>query len=378
MSNHLLNTTLQLIAAGFLGAHSGLTINITSQNVMNKGINLVSLAQQLQSDAAIAKDFVGHTSKMRMTPAGDLTLDQGSSALSLHLTGIAHRQVADRMSIPYKYYDRMRADAPDLLATNVNRWFDQTPANRMVRTHGDTARAFLSDSYRPLDNVEVASAILPKLIESGLEVVSSQITDRRLYIQARNPRMEGEVKKGDVIQSGLVISNSEVGHGSLAISELDFRLICLNGMVGQDVVRQVHAGGGRKGNVTFAAEVFKTETRQAADRAFWMEARDAVDDILSRGRFDRRLDIMKRAAGVEITKPQKAIDKVVEIIPALTQVDGESILDHLARGGDMSQWGIANAVTAMAHDESDYDRSVEFERLGNTVVQLPARTFADL
>jgi len=345
---------------------------------MNKGINLVSLAQQLQSDAAIAKDFVGHTSKMRMTPAGDLTLDQGSSALSLHLTGIAHRQVADRMGIPYKYYDRMRSDASDLLATNVNRWFDQTPANRMVRTHGNTARAFLSDSYRPLDNVEVASAILPKLIESGLEVVSSQITDRRLYIQARNPKMEGEVKQGDVIQSGLVISNSEVGHGSLAISELDFRLICTNGMIGQDVVRQVHAGGGRKGNVSFAAEVFKTETRQAADRAFWMEARDAVDDILSRDRFDRRLDAMKRVAGIEITKPQKAVEKVVELIPSLTQGDGESILDHLAKGGDMSQWGLANAVTAMAHDESDYDRSVDFERLGTTVVQLPSRVFAEL
>lgn len=358
---------------------SGLTTINSNITIMNKGINLVALAQKLQADAAIAKDFVGNTRKMEMSPTGDLTLGVSSgSDLSLHLSGIAHHQVADRMSIPYKYYDRMRQDAPDLLATNVNRWFTQTPANRMVRTVGGTARAFLSDSYRPLDNVEVASAILPKLIDAGLEVVSSQITERRLYIQARNPKMEGEVKRGDVVQSGLVISNSEVGHGSLTVAELDFRLICLNGMVGENVVRQIHAGGGKKGGVAFAREVFKTATREAADRAFWMEARDAVDDILGRARFDRRLDVMKRAAGVEIAKPATAVDRIVELIPALTAGDGEGILDHLARGGDMSQWGMANAVTAMAHDEADYDRSVEFERLGSTVIQLPARVFADL
>jgi hypothetical protein len=36
-----------------------------------------------------------------------------------------------------------------------------------------------------------------------------------MYIKAICPRIQAEVKKGDIVQAGIAISNSEVGMGSV-------------------------------------------------------------------------------------------------------------------------------------------------------------------
>jgi len=49
-----------------------------------------------------------------------------------------------------------------------------------------------------------------------------------------------------------------------------------------------------------------------------------------------------------------------------------SVLRHLIEGGDLSRWGLANAVTRAAADVESYDRSTELEAIGGAVVDLPA------
>ena len=46
---------------------------------------------------------------------------------------VAHQQIAARLNIPYRYYQKMQCDAPDLLDENVNRWLNQNPERRMIR-----------------------------------------------------------------------------------------------------------------------------------------------------------------------------------------------------------------------------------------------------
>ena len=42
------------------------------------------------------------------------------------------------------------------------------------------------------------------------------------------------------------------------------------------------------------------------------------------------------------------------------------MLRHLIEGGDLSAYGLVNAVTHFAQDVDDYDRATEFEALGGT------------
>ena len=51
-----------------------------------------------------------------------------------------------------------------------------------MRTIGDSARAFLSDRYRTLDNFELSEAILPFLTEKGVDIISAQVTEPGAWI----------------------------------------------------------------------------------------------------------------------------------------------------------------------------------------------------
>lgn len=53
----------------------------------------------------------------------------------------------------------MRQEYPSLLDENINRWFQKTPERRMLRTLDGNIRAFLSDRYHRLDNLELAVAV---------------------------------------------------------------------------------------------------------------------------------------------------------------------------------------------------------------------------
>jgi hypothetical protein len=60
--------------------------------------------------------------------------------------------------------------------------------------------------------------------------------------------------------------------------------------------------------------------------------------------------------------------------------DGEKtdILQHLLQGGEMSKWGLANAVTRTAEDAKEYDRATELESLGWSIVEMPQRDWSSL
>ena len=47
-----------------------------------------------------------------------------------------------------------------------------------------------------------------------------------------------------------------------------------------------------------------------------------------------------------------------------------SVLQHLIEGGDLSRYGLFNAVTRTAEDVADYDRATQFERFGGDIIEL--------
>ena len=130
----------------------------------------------------------------------------------------------------------MLADSPALLAGNVNHWFQKDDGKRrMVRSMDGVARAFVSDAFLRLDNEHVAEATFRALEavkdNSDIEMLSCDVTDRRLYLKFAFPKVEGDVVVGDTVRSGVIVRNSEIGLGSFEVFPFMYRLVCLNGMV---------------------------------------------------------------------------------------------------------------------------------------------------
>lgn len=273
----------------------------------------------------------------------------------------------------------MRAENPELLAQNVNSWFTMTPQKRMVRTLDGNARAFLSERYRRIDNAEIAEAVLPVLAEMpDVRIESCEITESKMYLKAVNPRLTAEVVPGDIVQSGILITNSEVGMGSMSIQPLVYRLVCTNGMVVNDArTRKYHVGRGNEAGEDYT--LYSSETLAADDRALLLKVRDTVRAVVDQTRFERVVEMMREAKEAKITSTD--IPQMVELAAAdygLNKAEGSGVLDHLIRGGDLSLYGLSNAITRAAQDVESYDRSTEMESIGYTVLGMSGRDWQRL
>jgi len=348
---------------------------------MKAGRSLEDLAREITRQQEAKEDLVADTVVMAVN-SYDGTL-HGKTMLALEdsragsnrefeLQDLAHDQIADVYGIPRQYYHRLQQQVPSLLDANVNGWFRAQPKRRMVRTLDGRARAFLSDRYRRLDNGDMAEAVLPVLLKtSGLSVESSEITDRRLYIKAVTRRRTVDIALHDPVMAGIVISNSEVGLGAVAVEPLLFRLACYNGMIVKDLaMKQYHLG--RRVESDDLMALFRDETMKADDRALWLKIQDVVAGVLQDDKvFDLLVERAQTAAGRHVEDPIHAVE-VLAKRESLADHEKSSILGYLAAGGEPTAWTLANAVTRYAQDVDSYDRATELEALGGKIITLPA------
>ena len=152
---------------------------------MKSGVTLQQMLTEVKRQSESKEDYLIAPNRLRMEYYGKemflhLSDDSGTELIEpMTITSIAHRQIGTHLRIPAAYYDRMREERPDLLAYNANTWFKQENSQRMLRTLDGSARAYLSNRYRRIDNIDIAGVTLPIL--GGLPDIrfeSCQITER--------------------------------------------------------------------------------------------------------------------------------------------------------------------------------------------------------
>jgi len=354
---------------------------------MKKGKSLNELADELTRQRESKQDFIGDTSLMEMDSSSRLSLDQQGS---FEMNHVAHRQLGSHLGIDARYYDRMLHSAPELLRENVNHWLHDEPSPQMVRTMDGVARAFLSNSYRCLDNYDLAEVVLPALMKSGAVVQSCDITDTKLYIKATLPDIREEIKRPGVewgvghnpihvLQPGVVISNSEVGMGALSVYPAIHTIHCSNLAVFRDAGSRRHHTGRKHEVDGIVAELISDRTKLLEDAAIFSKMEDVVNGALGGNVFTKLCDSVRASLECDITgDPVKSIEMVAKK-SQLTKDESSGVLKHLISGGDISKYGLSNAITRFAqHDEITYDRASELEQLGATIIQLPQSQWRDI
>ena len=183
---------------------------------MKAGLTITEMAKEIERQASAKADYLVNPQKLEMESLGGLPMlrvvEDGVDQMEpLSIQETAHRQIGAHLGIPWKYYEKMLQEEPGLLSHNVNHWLQrEAPAQRLLRTIDGRARAFLSNRYRCIDNFEIATAVLPIIMEmQGARFESTQITQNYMYFKVVNPKLTGEVRVGDVVQAGVVNSNSE-------------------------------------------------------------------------------------------------------------------------------------------------------------------------
>ena len=286
----------------------------------------------------------------------------------------------------------MRKEAPELLGRNVKEWFDRYPAQRLVRVLDETNRAFLSNSYRPLENYDLAEAVLPTLLDNQLVIMSCEITERRLYIKAVDPRITRDVPSGKKIGDGshvffdtcspaIIISNSEVGYGRLSVESGIFTKVCTNlATIAKGGLKRTHIGAKHSAldNVENIDNLLTSETRKATDKAIWLQVRDVVKGAFDEAVFTARCQTL---GGMADDKIGDDVVKTVELTAkkfGLSDLVAGHVQRHLIEGGDLSRYGLFNAVTRTAQDQDSYDDASDLERLGGKIIELNKSEWREL
>lgn len=375
---------------------------------MKTGKSLVELAQELTRIRDAKRDFVVPTERLRAEvvdshtnepPRGlDVNVVEPPKKVVLAFeNGDAHRyslnswskgQLAQYADIPKAYMERLITERPELAANNINHGLERVakqsrksgaPESRLVRTLDGNVRGLLSSRYRILDAHDMLEAVFPVIADRGMNVASSEVTERRLFIKALSPKLQTEVKKGDVVQYGLVVSTSDVGAGSVRVEPLIFRLACLNGMISTTAIRRFHVGKNQAEDDV--RELLSDRTRELTDAAFWAQVRDVVIGSMKPENFEREVDKLRLAANLEIKNFD--LPRVVELTMKAVNITGEekknSILAALANGNEgagLTQWGLINSFTRAAKaDELSYEESIEMERAAGQILELPRKSW---
>ena len=316
--------------------------------------------------------------------------DKGMPTLFTALNPVAINQLATKTGIATRDFRRFQDHYPAELDSLVNAIFQKEPSNRMIRAYTTDddkyflGRAFVSDAFKTFDNYDLLEAALPPLLENEAadwRTVTATVTDQKMYMRFKSSKFEGQgAAVGDAMAAGIVISNSEVGMGSISVAELVWTLICLNGMQTQNIQRQAHIQSAR-GSESYG--LLADDTKQKDNEVTALKMRDYVAAYSSRENFDATLERFRIAAGDVIQgTAQNAVESLGTVLN-LTKAGTSSVLEGLLQtmgqagyaGNPVSRATLVNAVTAVGNT-ADPDSVDDWQKLGGKVLDLPARDWA--
>lgn len=296
----------------------------------------------------------------------------------LPLTEHAHRQVADKLEIPWRYYDRMRqSHNGQLLSQNVNAWL---PARerRLVRIldwdgKGDKIRALLSDHYRIMDNYAMFFLALKEFKKRDVVVHRADLTETHMYLKAIIPHTREEIRKGDSVIPGIVLRNSEVGASAFRVEPFLLRELCSNGMIGPAHLARIHLGP-RKG----IGRIASRETMRLTDKLVASQVKDLIKATFDPKIFKEWVKQLRDNTEVEMDEPTKAVEAVSTNF-GMSEKEKESLLKHFTSAdeatgaADYTQYGMVNGITRVARDLQDDnpDRAVELESAAGQFSAMP-------
>lgn len=308
-------------------------------------------------------------------------------------TVVCDEGIADKLKIPSAYLRRTRVEAPELYDANVNGWLDREEARKFLirnlrgEDDGGVARAFLSDGYKIIDNLDVLMSALDGVRQAGVPVNidGCDLTDRRMYVRVvseevralapellrryRSPFTGATGADNPVVFAGFVISNSETGCGAFSITPRLVVQVCNNGMtITKDALRNVHLGGRMdQGVINWSDD---TQERNLALIA--AKARDAVTTFLDPGYLRRKVNEIEAEAATPIKNPEEAV-KVISKQMRYSDERQADILNHFIRGADVTAGGVMHAVTSVAQTVPDADAAADMESQAMRVMELAAR-----
>lgn len=169
----------------------------------------------------------GDGATMQLVPLPLEGRDTGApKALREHAFG----QLATKLGVPGPYVRQLPGKIQAVL---MNYEMSRRPMPALLRLAGGEVRALLSPAYCAMDDATLFEIVDDVLVRAGLQheaLVRASATGLSTVHRITIPSKGVAVRKGDVIEHGIDIANSEVGLRSVQVNAITYRLVCSNGL----------------------------------------------------------------------------------------------------------------------------------------------------
>jgi hypothetical protein len=336
-------------------------------------MDLIGLVKELERQKENSLDLIAESQNICALPDKDFgimlcVLDRGMWPL----TEWAHLQLAEKLGIPKKYYDRMReAGKTELLADNINAWLC-VKERRLIRILDGKIRAILSDRYRIIDNYDLVFLALDEFKKKEtVEIYRVDLTETMLYLKAIDRTLTASVKEEDIVYGGLILRNSEVGASALKVEPFILRKICSNGLILQHSLKKIHLG---KQTLEIGYIEWSDETRKLEDRALWSKVRDIIRATFDRKVFESWVTKLKDSTTVKIEEPIEAVNNIVKHL-GLNEEQKQKLLMHFS---EPTKYGLINAITNVASETENVEAQIKLEEFGGKILEASLKNFETL
>ena len=357
-------------------------MNKVQKMIDGKAVGVQATMERLINEGKIAQDYIApigvnlkqkdHSHVITFNGGDSLTMNMPDGLFSLHDNAIG--QLADRMGVPQRYLRTLASGetwAKNLAAEILNEHSGWTQRTRvLVRTVGTQVRGVLSDSYRRLNSVEILTAFVQEASRQGAVISDAYMNDTKVWAETILPQpiVIPTAKNGDVIIfAGARFSTSDYGDGAVDMRAFLLNGACLNGMVRESVMKQVHLGSKLPDNLQLSQRTYELDTRTTVS---------AVKD-LTKGLFSRD-NLMKKACEIqgasEIDVDFEHELKKLTRDGGLLKSEGKEVEKIIMRNdpedgvqGGATLWKLTQAITAHARELTP-ERSRELHEISGALL----------
>lgn len=357
-------------------------MNKVQRMIDGKAVGVQATMERLINEGKIAQDYIAplgvnlkakdHEPVITFTGENHLLMNMPDGQFTMHDNAIG--QMADRMGIPQRYLRQLASGEPwaiALAAYLLNQHSDWTQRSRvLVRTVGTQVRGILSDSYRRLNSVEILTAFVQEAAGQGAVISDAYMNDTKVWAETilPTPITVPTKNNGDVvIFAGARFSTSDYGDGAVDMRAFLLNGACLNGMVRESVMKQVHLGSKLPDNLALSQQTYELDTKTTVS---------AVKD-LTKGLFSKD-NLMAKAVEIqEASEVEVDFNKELKRLTSnggLLKQEGKEVEKILMRNdpddgvqGGATLWKLTQAITAHARELTP-ERSRELHELSGQLL----------
>ena len=357
-------------------------INKVQKMIDGKQAGVQATMERLVNEGKISQDYIAplgvelkrndHSPVITFNGDGKLMMNMPNGQFSLHANAIG--QLADRMGIPQRYLRTLAAGEQwqvALAATMLNEHSGWTQRSRvLVRAVGTQVRGVLSDSYRRLNSVEILTAFIQEASQQGAVVSDAYMNDTKVWAETilPQPLIVPTAKNGNVvIFAGARFSTSDYGDGAVDMRSFLLNGACLNGMVRESVMKQVHLGSKLPDNMRLSQQTYELDTKTTVS---------AVKDLTS-GLFSHETLLQKAYEIQGASEIEVDLDHELRKLTgsgALLKQEGNEVQKILLRNdpedgvqGAATLWKLTQAITAHARELTP-ERSRELHEISGQLM----------